>query len=593
MIDAFGPSQDGPWGGLLRGTTSTLWLAVASGVPALVAAWLLFAPGLMLSREMTWDLLFNLSGAWHLAHGHVPHVDFHTPFGVLGFALTAIGFAVAGPTPAAFLVGQLIVLAFGLLTAVPAAARRLAPLPAVVFVVYAALLILMPANLGDDPWAYSFAMSYNRWGWAALMTLGLLLFIAPRRDERRPWFDVATSALLIAFLFYLKLTFAVAALAAVVAAVVAVAHVRRHWQWWTALTVGAGAWMVAPWHHPYLQDAWTSGHERTDLTAHVNTLLAGRFEYTQYLAVILVLVWLWQRGWATIEAAIAATLLLGLGVLVLSQNAQAGDIPLGVVIMFVLYNRLGPLHRMAPQLPRSSLTTLLVLVLLPPGLAVATATKVVAGYYRAATNRHTLTTPTTTNLSGLAVPAPDFAVTEALAATGHQLLSSARIPPLRDAVTQAEYVSTLLEAAAHLAGAPAKVLLLDQVNALPFVLGYPPPRGGPLWLWPEATPPPADQIFGDVDVVLIPKYSTYAPATAYALTTYNAYLTRAFPARAETAGWTVLRRASRTEREGPHAGPPARPRAAPRPASAQGTTTTASPEDAPTPQAFTAATRTK
>ena len=42
----------------------------------LAAALLLIAPGAVLSRDMTWDLLFNLSGAWHIHNGHVPHVDF-------------------------------------------------------------------------------------------------------------------------------------------------------------------------------------------------------------------------------------------------------------------------------------------------------------------------------------------------------------------------------------------------------------------------------------------------------------------------------------------------------------------------------------
>lgn len=528
--------------GLLLGESSTLWLAIAAGLPALAAAGLMLAPGLILSREMTWDLMFNLSGAWHLAHGHVAYTDFHTPFGVLSFALTAAGFAVAGPTPAAFLVGQSIVMGLGLLAAVPVAASRLAPLPALLFVLYGALLILMPANIGDAPWAYSFAMSYNRWGWAALMTLGLLLFIAPRRPHSRTWFDVVLSALLITFLFYLKLTFAAAAIAAVVAAAVTAEHVRQRWKWWAALAVAEGAWIVAPWHWRYLRNVWSAGYERTDVAAHLNTVLAGRFEYTVYLAVILVLVWLWQRGWAGIEAAITATVLLGIGVLVLSQNSQAGDIPLGLVIVLILYDRLCTLAQRVPLAQRSSFTTLLVLVLLPVSLALVTSTKVVAGYYRAATASDTLTAPQRTNLKGLAVPAPALSVTEAMAVTGHRLLSSARTPPLRDALSQSEYVMTLLEAADHLAGAPVKIFVIDQVNALPFVLGYPPPRGGPLWLWPESTPRDANELFGDVDVVLIPKYSTYAAATAFALTTYGGHLTRMFPERSETASWTILRR---------------------------------------------------
>src|SRR6185437_2837070 len=72
------------------------WL-VSSASPAKVlllaapivaaAMWALLSPPVVLSREMTWDLLFNLAGAWHVHLGHVAHVDFHEPVGQLNFLL--------------------------------------------------------------------------------------------------------------------------------------------------------------------------------------------------------------------------------------------------------------------------------------------------------------------------------------------------------------------------------------------------------------------------------------------------------------------------------------------------------------------------
>jgi len=47
---------------LTLGETSAWMLAIAAGVPVLAGAWVLLASGLVLSREMTWDLLFNLEG---------------------------------------------------------------------------------------------------------------------------------------------------------------------------------------------------------------------------------------------------------------------------------------------------------------------------------------------------------------------------------------------------------------------------------------------------------------------------------------------------------------------------------------------------
>jgi len=64
--------------------------AAVVGLPVLAAAWAVLSPPVMLSKAMTQDLLFNLSGAWHVYSGHVAHVDFHDASGRLSFLLTAL-----------------------------------------------------------------------------------------------------------------------------------------------------------------------------------------------------------------------------------------------------------------------------------------------------------------------------------------------------------------------------------------------------------------------------------------------------------------------------------------------------------------------
>ena len=83
-------------------------LVLAAGLPVLAATWALLLPPVILSSEMTWDLLFNLAGAWHLWFGHVPHIDYHEPVGVLTFLLTEAGFGLLGPSPRAVLAGMAI-----------------------------------------------------------------------------------------------------------------------------------------------------------------------------------------------------------------------------------------------------------------------------------------------------------------------------------------------------------------------------------------------------------------------------------------------------------------------------------------------------
>ena len=162
-----------------------LLLLVLSGLPVLGAAWAVLSPPVMLSKAMTQDLLFNLAGAWHVYSGHVAHVDFHDASGRLSFLLTALGFQLLGPGPFAFLVNVGFMGAVLFAASFLAAMRRLPLLPAALFVVFATLLALMPANVGDRPEQYTFAMSYNRYGWSAYSILALILFVPPSEERHR------------------------------------------------------------------------------------------------------------------------------------------------------------------------------------------------------------------------------------------------------------------------------------------------------------------------------------------------------------------------------------------------------------------------
>src|SRR5215813_14357422 len=200
-------------------------LMLLAGLPMLAGAWLLLSSDLVLSHEMTWDFLYNIAGAWHLQNGHILQVDFHEPLGALNFELTWLGFALLGPTPFAVIAGSAIVAAGVFFSAALAAMRRLPLWPAVLFVVFAGLLALMPANVGDKPNAYSFAMAYNRYGWSLLSVLALILFQPPRHGN--DWVDVVNAAAILVILFYLKITYFAAGFAFVATAVVISPHVRR------------------------------------------------------------------------------------------------------------------------------------------------------------------------------------------------------------------------------------------------------------------------------------------------------------------------------------------------------------------------------
>jgi hypothetical protein len=546
---------DGELGGHDRTSalqTSLAALVLLAGLPVLAAMWALLSPKLVLSHEMTWDFLYNLAGAWQLRHGHVAHVDFHEPVGALNFALTRFGFELFGPTPFAFLAGATIVAVAVFVSATAAAMRRLSLAPATLFVIFVSLLVLMPANVGDKPNAYSFAMSYNRYGWSLLSILALILFLPPRDRVERDMIDVANAGLLLAVLFYLKVTYFAAGLAFLGLAIVICRHVRARLPAWLAVGGLVMANALAPWNHAYLVDilhAAGAGAVRNSLGFHLNNFFASVEGYAPYAAGVVVAAWMWARGIAPPRLPLAIAAIVVIGSFVLSQNHQSHGLPVGIVIAFLLYDQMR--ERFGPAVP--GLPVLMIFPLFGIGASALS----LFGYHAYAGHEELLHVVGHTQLKGLAVPGERQGLLAAFAdgQPNHALLNWARAARPRFELSPDEYVGTLLEAAALLDNGRhgrGGVVVLDQVNPLPFMLGWPPPRGGNLWSGPAAPVQPAGELFAEADYVLIPKFSTYSAWTERAQLEYGGYLAQNFPVREESQSWTLLGRAAASAAEHGH-----------------------------------------
>ena len=526
---------------LMTREASFVPLVLAALIPTLAAAWALLSPARLLSREMSWDFLFNLSGAWHLRHGHVAHVDFHDPVGELNFILTDLGFSIVGVNLHAFLIGVMIMTAFLFVTAVVVAWRRLPLVPAVIFVVFACLLALMPANIGDMPTTYSFAMSYNRYGWSAISILSLLVFVPPRDGQASGWLDAATATALLLVMYYLKVTYFFAGGAALCLALLVSPHIRGRWLLWVAVGAVAGLNAIAPYNHDYLADILNSvaaGGVRDNLQGHLANFFSHADSYAPYLAALILAIWLWRKGWAPPGLPAAVAFLLAIGFFLLTQNAQPHGMPLAVVIAFLFAHQL---YRQRAALP------LIAAVLVFPLLSIGTSALSLTGYHRKATCTQCLSVIGATNLQGLAVPleAAGLLASFADGEAEDYLLNRARAVQPRYELSQYEYVETIQEAARLLSKPrfrPGGVMVLDQVNPLPFMLGWRPARGETLWSGAGMPMQEPEPLFADTDHVLIPKFSTYSPATAKTRAKYSAYLEEHFPVRSETQSWIVFSR---------------------------------------------------
>ncbi|MFI5032275.1 MAG: hypothetical protein ACHQPH_16400 [Reyranellales bacterium] len=515
-------------------------LLLAAGLPVLAAAWAVLSPTRMISSEMTWDLMFNLAGAWHLWFGHVPHVDFHEPVGTLTFLLTEAGFWLTGPSPKAVPIGMAIVAAAIFAIACLAAARRLTLLPAVLFVVFVCLIVLRPANVGDHPNAYSFAMAYNRYGWSGLSALALLLFEPPARRGVADIVEMACTALILAALFYLKMTYFAAGVAMTIVAIVASPHVRARWRGWGVVVLASIALVLLPFNWPYLADlkaAADAGIVRDDTAFFFNDFAENAGEYAAFFAAVGLAAWLWHRGQAPVRLVIATAFLLLMGLLLLSQDSQAHSVPLAIVTAFLFHE----------QLQRQSAAPVLRLAVLvfPLAAIVGSATSLIG--YHARLGEGYLRTVDKSNLRGLAVPMEPEGLLADVAAGRDRLvqLGGRRAKPPRYELSPYEYVETLMEAAALLEKdglASGKIAVLDQVDPLPFMLGLEPPHGGNLWSGAGAPTPSSEDYLSDADTVLIPRFTTNFAWTEQAKAAYGAFLAEHFPTHLDGRLWTVMSR---------------------------------------------------
>jgi hypothetical protein len=534
--------QPSPWSDLLTGYPRPALVVLVACIVLLICAWLLASPATMLSRMMTWDLLFNLEGAWRLLAGHQPHVDFHDPLGSFAFWPTALGFLLVGPSIFAFLLGEMLVAAALFAASATVALRRLPSAPATLFVLATCLLVLSPTNVGGLVDHFTFAMSYNSIGWATLGVLSLLLFLPPIRDDAPPWPDLAVAATLLVVLFQLKITYFLVALGELGVALLVCPHLRAHRRAWLAVAALAVANALGPHNWPYLHDiaaAIRAGAVRHDREALLVLMTANATELSIAGAVMVGAVAAWRMGLVTLRLPVAVATLTAGAVAVLSQNAQLRGLPLCGVANFLAYAELR--RNLAGH--SGAAWALLALLMLPlAGVAAAGASLV--SYFDAAHRTADLFVVDRTNLRGLAVPKIRE---DAVANTDAAYMWVNRIRSIggNERLSQYDYVQSIMEAAALFDDRPDRygpVLVLDQVSPMSFVLGRRPPRGTALWMDTSFPWQPAEVALAEVRHVLVPKLSTYVDLTDEAVARYGNYLEAHFPERSETPNWLLFSR---------------------------------------------------
>lgn len=520
------------------------WAVVASFVliMASACALLLALPGETITTKFVNDLVIFLDGAHRVVWGQLPNRDFHTPMGALAYLYPAAGLWLSGTMGGALPVGMaLVILTFAPALAY-ALASRLRPVLAVPLAAYLILILAAPLNVGDTPENLSFAMFYNRIGWAGLGLL-LLLYVPNRSGVReRPIVDGLCAALAVLILIYTKASYGLVGLGFL--AWLLLDPSRRRWSGLAlVVTLAVGLAVESVWRSSaaHLADLRLAGEVSGALWGGVERLLqafrANLVDYVLFglLAAAALLVTRSLRDFLFYGFCAAA------GLLLLNQNYQL----FGIVTLAV---------------------------------AGAVAAEIVMRG-SAQSNHWRIAVAAASCLAVLGIVAPD--IVERGRALGTHVALALRPPardfglPRFDTVRLANigtpgdlsfgvtYIATLEDGARALGSIdtkPSHVFVMDFVNPFSAGLGLEPPRGDSSWHHASRTFDavhfiPPEQMFRDVRIVMDPKEPVEGSTADELRIAYRDYLAANFDLALETKYWRIhLPRGPVAGRKTPSAG---------------------------------------
>lgn len=492
---------------------------------AFLFALMLALPGQTVTTAYVNDLFIFLDGIQRIASGQVPNRDFHTALGPLNFYIPAIGYWISGSMGGALPTGMA---ATTLALALPMAhvfRSRLHPVIGIAFGLFLLVIVAVPMNLGESIAALSFAMFYNRVGWASLSILAVMYLRPTRPHSGQSLLDALCAAGLTVLMLYLKLTYGLVAL--VFLAFMAFDVSQRRWALGalglSCLSVLA---VEAIWQssRAHFDDLFLAGRVSGSrgIADFVETFMGHWIDYA--LLTIFAALTLWRTR--SFRHFLFFGFCAGAGLLIQTQNSQAWGILIlqaGAAVAAEILLR----SRQSSQASGWSLSGLgpqvLLLIFLVPTM--------LTGF--AALSLHTALAATRT---GEPLGLPEF---------DRIRLTTLWVPGDRSFIT--DYLNSIREGARLLAELPVKpqnVSVLDFANPFSAGLDLPPPRGDSAWLhWGRNVSDtafiPPEQLFRNVDVLMEPKQGiNNAPLRML----YGAYIEKTFEPVRETDLWIVHQR---------------------------------------------------
>ncbi len=161
------------------------------------------------TRVFGHDVFFLLENGWRVVNGQRPHIDFASPWGPVTFLITGLGLTLSGFTVDGIGYGNAI---FALLIGIWSyriVRDRLEHIPQILISLYLVGLVVAPYPLGWGVFHTSYAMVYNRYGYALLGLIMLESFetIGGQRREKEERIGGFSSGVAAGLALFLKITY--------------------------------------------------------------------------------------------------------------------------------------------------------------------------------------------------------------------------------------------------------------------------------------------------------------------------------------------------------------------------------------------------
>lgn len=507
--------------------------------------------GSVLYDRFVQDAFIHLNGIKHIEAGNLPHVGFTTPIGAfyyLAFYLTTY-FAPPSAYTAVYANGLVAGLAAGL--CLLAGYRRLRAGWIAVLTLYVGIIVLSPRHLGDI--YVSFNAAYNRWAWAILAVLAVVVSL-PRVDSennRAALADGLLSALLVTLLFFTKATYAIVGLGLIIAGLATVRRNQRAWLYGLIVAASIALLVLAVELAFGIVGAYLSDLMRTAQAqegSRVRQLLLTVY-FTGADLILVLLIAAASSIAATrmsLDNAVYLLVLTAGGVAVAAQNNIAYEmpiIPVTALIGLMMFSRNIVSSDKGRYLLSAAAAAVLFLFLRPMLLDTASIAREALVPSSPGADVDWLQG---TSLKNFALQARTNTVLE-----GGNCTAS---PPT--VVEDREYLSVLHDGVRLLGdngASSSRVLPLTWTNPFPVLLGVSPGRHELSWWDPGRTftssvHPRPELLFQDIDYIMIPKFEWgyFSRTPQLMLDTYGMEIRRRYRTVGETGCWVLMKKVSKT-----------------------------------------------